>query len=581
MPGSPNKLSQFWQELKRRRFIHVITVYASAAFVFIELINNLAEPLNLPPNLLIIVVIVLAVGFPLAIMLSWLYDVTSEGVEKTKPIEEVTEKEKTVIPNAWKIATYVSFVIIIGLLTFNIIGGSKQLHAGDIQSLVILPFSNFTGDDQLEYFVSGMHSSMVGGIGQVSGLRVVSETSANAYKDADKPLVAITRELGVDAALESSVMCLGDTICLQVKLISTVQEEKQLWVGNFREEKGQIMGLLHQIAREIADETKIKLTPEELEQLIKVRQHRPDLLEACFKGRFYMNQLTEEGVELGIRFYNDAIAIDSTDPLPYLGLALGYSLTGHLSGVVPDAAERAIDYAHKALALDSTLAEAYVVLAWWPLYKDWDFEAAERYLLRALELNQNIAIAHYHLGWFKMLSDDVEGADAEFRIAMEIDPLNVIHPSSLAGIYGWTGQHEKALELGKRFAPEDLRIQSHAFSGLGMHEEAIATMERVLAIAPGPGTERNFAIVYARAGQRDKAIEIVDTLISYNYSFYFWNIATIYAALGDYDEAIHWLEECYNVRHAYFPFTKYNGLFQPLYDDPRFVEIFERLDYPE
>lgn len=95
MPTKPNKLSQFWQELKRRKVVHVITVYASAAFVIIELINNLAEPLNLPPNLLTIVVIVLALGFPLAIILSWLYDVTSEGVEKTKPIDELTEGEKT------------------------------------------------------------------------------------------------------------------------------------------------------------------------------------------------------------------------------------------------------------------------------------------------------------------------------------------------------------------------------------------------------------------------------------------------------------------------------------------------------
>ena len=130
------KLSQVWQELKRRRVIHVITIYASAAFVVIELINNLAEPLNLPPNLLTIAVIVLAVGFPLVIILSWLYDLTSKGIEKTKPLEEVSDGEEKVVPNAWKIATYVSFVVIIGLVTFNIAGSSKQLRAGDRRNLV-------------------------------------------------------------------------------------------------------------------------------------------------------------------------------------------------------------------------------------------------------------------------------------------------------------------------------------------------------------------------------------------------------------------------------------------------------------
>ena len=156
MPQKISKLSQFWQELKRRRVVHVVTVYASAAFVLIELVNNLTEPLNLPPRLSTIVVIVLAVGFPLAVILAWIYDLTPEGIEKTRAADEAEGPEKVRVPNAWRIATYVSFVVIVGLVTINIVGGSKTLHAGDIQSLVILPFDNFTGDDALENMVSGM-----------------------------------------------------------------------------------------------------------------------------------------------------------------------------------------------------------------------------------------------------------------------------------------------------------------------------------------------------------------------------------------------------------------------------------------
>ena len=152
MKAKDNKLSLFWQELKRRRVIHVITVYASATFVIIELINNLSEPFNLPDNLLTIVVIVLAIGFPLAIILTWIYDLTSEGMERTKPLSEVEEDKATKVPNAWKIATYVSFVLIIGLVVLNIVGINKQAFAASVNSLVILPFENYTGDDQLEYF---------------------------------------------------------------------------------------------------------------------------------------------------------------------------------------------------------------------------------------------------------------------------------------------------------------------------------------------------------------------------------------------------------------------------------------------
>jgi len=585
MSNKSFNLKRFWLELKRRKVVHVTTVYVSASLVIIELINNLTEPFNLPTQLFTIVVIVLAVGLPLAIILSWLYDVTSKGVERTKPLSKDEEAGAKAGPGAWRISTIVSFVVIAGLIVFNIFGINKQAIASSVRSLVILPFSNYTGDDQLEYFVDGMHSSMIGGMGQVRGLRVLGETSANAYKDADKPLVAITRELGVDAALEGAVMCLGDSICLQVKLISTLQEEKQLWVGNFREEKGQIMSLYNQIIREIADETKIKLTPEQLKQLLNVRQHQPDLLEACYKGRFHMNQLTEEGVELGIKFYNDAIAIDSTDYMPYLGLALGYSLTGHLSGVVPDAGERAIENAHKALALDSALAEAYVVLATKPLYTDWDFDEAEQYLLSALELNQNIAIAHYHLGWLRMLGDDLEGAVAEFKISVEIEPMDPTYPNNLAAIYGWIGQYEEALEIVQEALelnpghPGALATQGIAYSGLGMHEEAIATQERVQAIAEG--YENGLGVAYALAGQRDQALEIIDKLESYGYSYYYWGIADVYAALGEIDSAIHWIEECYNARQDYFPWFKNYARFEPMFNDPRFKEIINRIDYPD
>jgi len=210
MSDNSRKNFHFWKELKRRRVVQVITVYASASFVFIELVNNLTEPLNLPPNLATIVVVVLAVGFPLAIILAWIYDLTPEGIEKTKTEEESEGNKKTKVPNAWRIATYASFVVIVGLLTLNIVGGIKGLKAGDIQSLVILPFDNFTGDDALEYFVSGMHASLVNDMGQISGLRVISKTSAASYRDADLTATEIARELKVDGVVEASVPCLSN-----------------------------------------------------------------------------------------------------------------------------------------------------------------------------------------------------------------------------------------------------------------------------------------------------------------------------------------------------------------------------------
>ena len=252
MPRKSNNLGQFWQELKRRRVIHVITVYTTSSFVLIELVTNLSEPLNIPERLPTIVIVVLAIGFPLAIILSWLYDLTSEGIEKTKPLSEIQEGEKPAVPNVWKRATYVSFVVIIGLVVLNVVGKGNQIRAGSIQSLVILPFENFTGDDQLEYFVSGMHASLIQDMGRVSGFHVVNRTTSNVYKNVDMRIHEIASELSTDAAIETDVMCLGDTICLQVRVISAFPEEKTLWIADYKEEKSQILNLYNRITKQIA-----------------------------------------------------------------------------------------------------------------------------------------------------------------------------------------------------------------------------------------------------------------------------------------------------------------------------------------
>ena len=296
MPQKTNKLAQFWQELKRRRVVHVITVYASASFVLIELVNNLAEPLNLPPQLATIVVIVLAVGFPLAIILAWIYDLSPEGIEKTKPAEETENDALTKVPNAWRIATYISFVVIVGLLTLNIVGGPKQLRAGDIQSIVILPLDNFTGDDQLDYFVEGMHASLINDMGKVSGLRVICKTSASAYRDLGLTASEIAKKLNVDAVVEGSVMCLGDSICSQFRLVNTTGEEKQIWNADYKEEKSQILNFYYRITKRIADEVKIELTSSEEQLFAETRTIDPEAYDAYLKGQYYWEKLDPESM---------------------------------------------------------------------------------------------------------------------------------------------------------------------------------------------------------------------------------------------------------------------------------------------
>jgi len=384
--------------------------------------------------------------------------------------------------------------------------------------------------------------------------------------------------------VEAAVMCLGDNICFSAKVIGGFPEEKQIWTGDYEEEKSQILNLYDQITKNVAGEIKLELTPEEERNLARDRQHDPDLIQAVYKGKFYMDQLTPEGMQMGQKYYNEAIAIDPSDPLPYLGLALGYSSAGHVSSAVPDAGERAIAYAEKALALDSNLAEAYVVLAARALYTDWDFNLSQRYLKRATDLNPNHPMAHYHYGWLISLSNDMDGTVAEFKKTIEIEPIDPYYSSNLAWYYLWLGRYEDALTV----ATESLELNPNyhlnlfiigtAYAELGDYDKSIEFHQKGLEISSS--FKHGLGIAYARSGQREKALEIAVELEQFNYKWFSWGLAELYTVLGDHEKAMYWVEDAYKQRHDFIPWFKNAISLKPLHDDPRFREIVHSLNLP-
>ncbi|MGW8317151.1 MAG: hypothetical protein ACWGNV_16260, partial [Bacteroidales bacterium] len=388
MPQRNSKLTQFWQELKRRRVLHVITVYASSAFVIIELINNLAEPLHLPSNLLIIVMIILATGFPLVAILSWLYDLTGQGVERTRPLSETGEGEKTVVPNAWKIATYISFAVILGLVAFNLIGRTDTLRPGDIQSLMIFPFDNFTGDDGLDYVAAGMHSALIGDMGQVSALRVISETTASVYKKKEMSLAEIAREENIGAVIEPSVLCYGDSVCIQIRVIATYPEEKQLYVAEYKEDKSQILNLYSKITKEIAEDLKVELTPREEQMLARKNTVDREAYDAYLKSGQLLGDAGPESLYKSRDYLNGAIEKDPDWAPLYASLA-GVWLTMVQMGLEsPELGRPKIfENINKAIELDPDNDEAHSGKAMLAFLVEWDWEKAEKEYQQAQAIN--------------------------------------------------------------------------------------------------------------------------------------------------------------------------------------------------
>jgi TolB-like protein len=195
----------------------------------------------------------------------------------------------------------------VGLIVLNIVGGGKQLRAGDIQSIIILPFDNYTGDEQMDNMLSGMHALLVGDVGRISGVRVLGTKTSNVYKDLAISATEIASEVNVDAIVEASVMCFGDSVCMQFRLVRTSGEEEQLWIADYWEDKGQMPNLYNTITKQIADEIMIELTPEEERLLSKSRTVDREAYDDYLWGSFLLDDGSEESLYKALVYLNSAI----------------------------------------------------------------------------------------------------------------------------------------------------------------------------------------------------------------------------------------------------------------------------------
>ena len=453
------------------------------------------------------------------------------------------------------------------------------------KAIAVMPVSNFTGNSDLDYIASGIQDALIGQLGQVSSLVVRPRASTLQFRNSDESVQQIARKLSVNNIIESSIKGPEDNLQLEVRLIEAFPAEKYIWTSTFTQDWNKISNIYSDIILRIMDGIQVKISPVDEKKLTGRREHNPDILKAYDRGIYLMNKRTAEDFEKGLKCFNEAIAIDPADPLPYLGLAIGYSVAGHTSPVAEDASNRAKGYALKALSLDSTLADAYVVLAMRYLYTEWDFPATERSLRRAMDLNPNIPSAHYTYGWYLALLNKVDDAAAAMKRAIEIDPTDQISQGYLAWLYLFFGRFEESITEAKKL----LQLQSDStlafyligssYAEMGMYYEAIEMHKKSLAISPG--YESGLGIAYARAGQRDKALEVVSGMEkNKDYWWYAWGLAEVYATLGEKEKAIDCLEIAYKNHGDFIPWMKADFYLKPLFNETRFTEIADRLKLP-
>lgn len=481
-------------------------------------------------------------------------------------------------------------MVLIAALIFAILRLSgkpeKSATAGEVRkAIAVLPVANLTGNSDLDYIAEGIQDDLSGRLGSVSGFNVRPKSSTLQFRGSQEPIQQIARKLNVNNLVEASVKGSGEKLQVEVRLIEVFPEEKYLWTSSFVQGWENIGEIYRDIISNIIKSTNIRLTSLESQKLSIVQKHDPELYRLYTQGTYYISKNTKEDFAKALQCFNDAMAIDPGDPLPYLGLALGYSNAGHSSPVAEDASNRAKSYAIKALELDSTLADAHVVLATRYLYTEWDFPKTEYHLRRAIELNPNIPSARYTNGWYYSLNNRIDEAISEIKRSVEIDPTDVTAQGYLAWIHLYFGNFEKALEESRKLLQLDPNnslayyLMGSAYSEMGMHYEAIEMNSKGVSLSPG--YESGLAIAYLRADQKDKAMKVISQMEKYNDNWWYaWGLAEVYAVLGEKEKAIDNLEIVYKNHGDFMPWLQADFYFKPLLNHPRFRDIVKRLNLP-
>lgn len=462
--------------------------------------------------------------------------------------------------------------------------GERPLSTTQIKAIAVLPVQNLSQDLEQEYFAVGMHEALIAALAQISALRVISRTSAMRYRDTEKSISEIARELNVDQLIEASVYRAGGDVRIQVRLIQAFPEERHLWTQAFSRKEEDVLKIHSDVASAVARQLDVTPSPNESARLAEVGSINVETYEDYLRGMFYLNRSTPEDHERGMAYLRRAVERDPADPLAYTGLALGYITLGHGPASPPGSWQFARAAVDRALRLDSTLAEAWAASADIKLYHDWDWEGAERAFRRANELNPSLAMNHYHYAWYLILMRRVEEALREHRRAQELDPLTPLHTVWMPGVYLYSGQYEKAYEeavrIGRQYPDHAaaLFVLGTSAAQVGKFDEAVAAHEKMVAV----NEAWKFALgrTYALAGRTDEARAILADLEAQPpTSWRAIGLADLHAALGNEDEAFRAL--MFEPPHGWLPWSRVNPALEHVRDDPRFDALLRRLNLPD
>ena len=520
-------------------------------------------------------------------------DVRQPAIGELPPVEAHAPQlppSRRWIPNSRAFAALVAFLAVgflavLLIVTLRLARSRAAAGAVPVRSIAVLPFTNLSGDPNQEYFADGMTEELVTELGKVGALRVISHTSVNRFKGTKASLQEIARELQVEALVEGVVAREGNRIRVTANLVQA-NPEKHLWAESYDRDARNVLDLQSEIARTVADQIKITVTPEERQRLTAAQPVDPEAHELLLKGNFFVNKWSRQGFEKAIEYFNQSAQKEPHNARAYAGLAVAYGGVGIYD---PSAYIKQKEAALQALKLDDTLPDAHNAMAWSKFTYDWDLVAADREFRRAIELNPSDARAHAWYGVFLAMCDRVPESKQQVQKARELDPLSLANTSLAWRTYYQSGEYDKAIDVLHKALDMDPSFASAYWRAIPVYEQkgelgkAIDEREHAAALGGKNAKKLMHETALLRKAYHDKGdrgywSQQLEFLKTRTESSDPASLAYIYYRLGKNDEAFRLLEEALKARDPYLIWEIPGGhAYGTLRSDPRYLSLVQRM----
>ena len=566
----------FFAELKRRNVYKVAIAYAIVAWLLVQVATSTFPVLEIPNWAIKLVIALVVLGFPVAMVIAWAFELTPEGLKRTETANG--EPAKPTRNKAWIYLVMIAAALSVGLFFLGRYTAPKSAVApgASDKSIAVLPFVDLSQAKDQEYFCDGISEEILDALTKVEGLRVVARTSSFSFKGKNADVGEIAQKLSVQNVLEGSLRREGNRIRITAQLINA-RDGFHIWSETFERELQGVFTVQDEITRSIVDALKIKLAVAPVTQ----PQRDTDAYDLYLQGLYLSNKSDEEDLRKSLSFFQRALDKDPNLARAWTGIAKAWFWLADAYVKPLDGYPAVESAAAKALELNERDADAHSYLSVVKRALHWDWNGAERELKRAIEVEPNSATAHSLLAYQRMCTGDLEGASREMNEAEHLDPLSPSISTFQAGLYVNADRLDDALAAATRTVKIDPNyiyqepILGRVYREQGKLDRALEIYLKAQEMTHEPTA--GLAITYARLGQRNEAHRVLQMLIEKTNRHYVAaeQIAFIFVALGDHDEAFRWLDRAVDEHTANVIATRPE--LRPLHADRRFAELLRRM----